>query len=124
MIRALMIFAFVTTQVHAFTIPEVEQVGRCQKGIASAGAKFALKSIRATLKCTNAVTDCQVQCDYGVFGPSCNSSGAPCCDSDDTGSNTAFAFCMADATTLCAEQNANINGDELTKQAKIVQTCG
>ena len=124
MIRAMMALTLLATQVGAISIPEVEQIGRCQKGIASAGAKFALKTIRATLKGTNAVTECQVQCDYGVFGPSCNTSGPPCCDSDDTGSNTAFGLCMLGADAQCSEQDANINEFELSKQTRIINSCG
>ena len=124
MIRTmLMAMTVLASQVDAVSIPEVEQIGRCQKGIASAGAKFALKTIRATLKCTNAVTECQVQCDYGVFGPSCNTSSPPCCDSDDTASNSAFGVCMLEANTVCTDQNGNIAEFEASKQAKIIASC-
>jgi len=107
----------------AFTIPEVQTVARCQKQFAGAGAKFAEKVIRATLKCTNAVIECQVQCDYGVFGPSCDTSPPPCCDSDDPGSNVAFGECMDEADQECADQNAKIALFETQKQAKITNAC-
>jgi hypothetical protein len=107
----------------AFTVPEVDQVARCQKAIAAGGAKFAQKTIRATLKCTSAVIECQVQCDYGVFGPSCTTDPPPCCDSDDPGSNVAFGECMADADDECISQNAKIAIYETQKQAKIINGC-
>src|SRR5262249_11443279 len=107
----------------AVTIPEVQLVAHCQKQFASAGAKFAEKVIRATLKCTNEVVECQVQCDYGVFGPSCDTSPPPCCDSDDPGSNQAFGECMAEADQECTEQNNKISLYESQKQAKIVNAC-
>jgi hypothetical protein len=124
MLRIVLALGLLATQAVAISIPEVEQIGRCQKGIASAGAKFALKSIRSTLKCTNAVAECQIQCDYGVFGPSCNTSGPPCCDSDDPNSNTAFGLCMLAADAVCSEQDANIDEYELSKQTKIINSCG
>ena len=119
----LLVVTVLASQVGAVSIPEVEQIGRCQKGIASAGAKFALKTIRATLRCTNAVTECQVQCDYGVFGPSCNTSAPPCCDSDDTSSNSAFGLCMLEANSVCTEQTDNIAEFEASKQARIIASC-
>lgn len=109
--------------VGAISIPEVQQVARCQRSIAAAGAKFAMKNIRAVLKCTNGVADCQIQCDYGVFGPSCNDGPPPCCDSDDPGSNSAFGACMAKADEVCIDQDEAIANYELTKQSKITNSC-
>lgn len=108
----------------AITVPEVGLVGRCQKQIASAGASYAQKVIKANLKCTNAVTECQIQCDYGVFGPPCDTSGPPCCDSDDPGSNAAFGECMDDADAQCATQASRIALYEVQKQTKITNACG
>lgn len=108
---------------RAITVPEVQQVARCQRAIAAAGASFAMKNIRAVLKCTNGVAECQIQCDYGVFGPSCNSSGPPCCDSDDPGSNAAFGECMADADANCTSQDEHIAAYEAAKQQKITTSC-
>lgn len=107
----------------AVTLPEVNAIARCQRTIAGAGAQFAQRTIRATLKCTNAVTECQVQCDYGVFGPSCSNSGPPCCDPDDVSSNASFGECMAAANEDCARQNANIANYELQKQIKVTNAC-
>jgi hypothetical protein len=107
----------------AVTVPEVQLVAHCQKQFASAGAKFAEKVIRATLKCTDAVVECQVQCDAGVFGPSCDTSPPPCCDSDDPSSNQAFGDCMADANAECDDQNAKIALYETQKQTKITNAC-
>ena len=103
--------------------PDISDVAHCQKQFASAGASFAQKVIRATLKCTNAVTECQVQCDFGVFGPSCDSSPPPCCDSDDPSSNPAFGACMADADAVCAQQDVKMAQYEVNKQTKIVNAC-
>src|SRR5690242_109194 len=84
----------------ALTAPaaaDITTVARCQKKIATAGADYAKRVIVTTLKCTEKVADCQVQCDQGVFGPSCDDNPPPCCDSDDRNSNATFAACMADA---------------------------
>lgn len=107
----------------AVTLPEINAIARCQRTIAFAGAQFAQRTIRATLKCTNSVTECQVQCEYGVFGPSCSSSGPPCCDPDDPASSASFGECMADADEDCAKQNSNIINYELQKQIKITKGC-
>ena len=80
----------------------IEQIARCQRKIAAEGAKFALRTIRSTLRCTNAVTECQVQCEQGVFGPPCDPTPQPgCCDPDDPESNVTFGACMDDAQTTC-----------------------
>src|SRR5690349_2930828 len=76
---------------------DIKTVARCQQKIATAGADFAKKVILTTLKCTEQIAECQVECDQGVFGPSCDDSGPPCCDSDDRSSNGAFDACMTDA---------------------------
>ena len=110
-------------EARAITIPEVNQVARCQRAIAGAGARLAQKTIRATLKCTNKVVECQVQCDYGVFGPPCGTNPPPCCDPDDPGSNVAFGACMEDADEECTSQNAKIGVFETQKQAKITIGC-
>ena len=112
--------------VLALTAPaaaDITSVARCQKKIATAGADYAKRVIVTTLKCTEKVADCQVQCDQGVFGPSCDDNPPPCCDSDDRSSNATFDACMADADSYCADQNDKIAGYELTKQNKIVTSC-
>lgn len=107
----------------AITIPELNEVARCQRTIAISGAQFAQRSIRATLKCTNEVAECQVQCEFGVFGPPCDTNPPPCCDPDDRGSNQAFGECMAEADEVCARQNTNIANYEIQKQARITGAC-
>ncbi len=101
----------------------IAHVASCQKKIASAGARFAQQVIRDTLKCTNAVSECQVQCDYGVFGPPCDSNPPPCCDPDDPDSEPGFAACMTKANDTCTEMDAKIANQETTKQAKITAGC-
>jgi hypothetical protein len=102
---------------------DITSVARCQKKIATAGADYAKRVIVTTLKCTEEIAECQVQCDQGVFGPSCDTSPPPCCDSDDRGSNATFAACMTKADEYCAKQETKIDGYEETKQNKIVAAC-
>ena len=102
---------------------DITSVAKCQKKIATAGADYAKRVIVTTLKCTEKVADCQVQCDEGVFGPSCEDNPPPCCDSDDRGSNQTFNDCMTDADSYCADQESKIAGYEVTKQNKIYTSC-
>lgn len=102
---------------------DITSVARCQKKIATAGADYAKRVIVTTLKCTEAIAKCQVQCDLGAFGPSCDDSAPPCCDSDDRASNATFAACMADTDEYCADQEGKIDGYEETKQNKIIAAC-
>jgi len=102
---------------------DITSVARCQKKIATAGADYAKRVIVTTLKCTEKVAECQVQCDQGVFGPSCDNSPPPCCDSDDRSSNDEFAACMTESDAYCAEQDGKINDYEATKQNKIISAC-
>jgi len=110
----------------AFAVPasaDITSVARCQKKIATAGADFAKRVIVTTLKCTEEVSECQVQCEEGVFGPSCENNPPPCCDPDDRGSNAAFDACMTDADAYCEDQDDKIADYELTKQNKIIAAC-
>lgn len=110
----------------AFTAPaaaDITSVARCQKKIATAGADYAKRVIVETLKCTEEVSECQVQCDEGVFGTPCDDGPPPCCDSDDRGSNAAFDACMTAADAFCADREQKIAGYETTKQNKIVAAC-
>lgn len=102
---------------------EINNIAKCQRKIAQAGAQFAQRVIRSTLKCTNEVAECQIQCDYGVFGPSCDTSAPPCCDSDDPASNQAFGECMDHANTICFQENAKIPVYEDQKQNAISAAC-
>jgi hypothetical protein len=102
---------------------DIMSVARCQKKIATAGADYAKRVIVTTLKCTEEVAECQVQCDEGVFGPSCDDNPPPCCDSDDRSSNATFDACMTDADDFCAGQEAKIVSYEESKQNKIIAAC-
>src|SRR6185295_3288906 len=96
---------------------------RCQKAFAREGARFAKRVLDSTLRCTIGITECQVQCDLGVFGPSCNDSPPPCCDSDDTGSNAAFADCMASAQETGDTETQKQAGYESSKVSNIALRC-
>lgn len=108
---------------------DITSVARCQKKLATAGAQFAVKVIKSTLKCTNEIVECQVQCEQGVFGPVCTSNPPPdppgCCDPDDVEpfENSAFAECMANADTVCAQQDVLMAKAEVNKQTKIISGC-
>ncbi len=102
---------------------DITSVARCQKKIATAGADYAKRVIVTTLKCTEEVAECQVQCEEGVFGPSCETNPPPCCDPDDRNSNATFDACMDEADEYCADQEAKIAAYETTKQNKIVASC-
>jgi hypothetical protein len=102
----------------------IDEIARCQKKIAGEGARFAQKSLSALLKCTVEVTDCQLQCEEGVFGPPCDEPPQPgCCDPDDPSSNSAFQSCMDDAERVCDIQEAKIAQYENNKQARITTAC-
>ncbi len=101
----------------------ISRIAGCQKKIASAGARFAQQVIRDTLKCTNEVAKCQVQCELGAFGPSCDNSPPPCCDSDDPDSTVGFHDCMAHADETCTDMDAKIVQQESVKQTKITNSC-
>ncbi len=97
---------------------------RCQKKIAGEGARFAQKSLSALLKCTVEVTDCQLQCEEGAFGPPCEDPPQPgCCDPDEPSSNQAYQDCMEEADRVCDIQEAKIAKYELNKQTRITTAC-
>ncbi len=102
---------------------ELQKLLRCQKTIARAGARYAFTVVTRTLKCTNAVVACQVDCDNGVFGPSCATNPPPCCDSDDPSSNQQFQSCMDDANATCAQEQSRIDLAEARKRKKIENAC-
>src|SRR5262249_40579728 len=97
---------------------DVATIGKCQRKIASEGAKFAMRTIQATLKCTDEVSRCQIQCDAGTYGPPCSSNPPPCCDPDDVNSNATFKQCMDIAQIFCNAQTARIATYEQNKQDK------
>jgi hypothetical protein len=102
---------------------DISSVARCQKKIATAGADFAKRVIVTTLKCTEEVAECQVQCEEGVFGPSCETYPPPCCDPDDRNSNATFDACMDEADEFCAGQEAKIATSESSMQGQIFAAC-
>ncbi len=102
---------------------DIAEVARCQKKIATAGANFAKKVITQTLKCTEEVSVCQVQCQQGVYGPVCDPAPPPCCDPDDRSSNATFNACMTKADETCANVTAKIASYETSKQEKILSSC-
>jgi hypothetical protein len=111
------------TASHAQITSDIQPLLRCQKTIAKAGARFANKTVKSTLRCTNAVVECQVNCDEGVYGPSCQSNPPPCCDSDDPGSNASFQVCMDEAEARCDKENAKIVDAEQRKRDSIASKC-
>jgi hypothetical protein len=107
----------------AIDIERLSLIASCQKKIASAGARFSMQVIKETLKCTNEIAECQLQCEAGVFGPPCDSNPPPCCDPDDRNSNAAFGACMDDADEVCAGVDAKIAKHETSKQERITAGC-
>jgi hypothetical protein len=123
-VAALSIFVFrLGANADSTATLEVNKIAKCQRKIAQAGAQFAQRVIRSTLKCTNEVAECQVQCDFGVFGPSCDNSPPPCCDSDDPSSNQAFGACMDHANTICSVEDEKMVLYEDQKQNAISAAC-
>jgi hypothetical protein len=103
---------------------DISDLAQCQKAIGREGARFAQRVIRSTLKCTNAVTKCQIQCEQGVFGPPCDPVPVPgCCDVDDPPSNAPYNVCMTGAQTLCDSQMLRIAVAESNKQVNITRIC-
>jgi hypothetical protein len=102
---------------------ELADVAKCQKGFAREGAKFALRVLRSNLRCTDGISECQIECELGQFGASCDNSPPPCCDSDDTGSNAEFADCMSKAQSDCDVEASKRTAYELSKQDHIKSAC-
>jgi hypothetical protein len=120
---ALLVVVLGAAPVVAQSVADIDDIARCQRRFAKEGAKFAQKVIRATLDCSLAVSECQVQCDAGVFGPPCDSNPPPCCDSDDRNSNVTFDACMIDADAKCATSNLKIGIYEANKVKNITSSC-
>lgn len=102
---------------------ELDHLIACQKAIARAGARFAFITVQRTLDCTNELVECQVKCEEGVFGPSCDESPPPCCDPEDRESNPQFGACMTAADGICAKNEVKIAAAEATKRARITSAC-
>lgn len=121
------VLLLVTSAAAQNELDRISLIAGCQKKIASAGARFAMQVIKETLKCTNGVAECQLECDYGAFGPPCTSNPPPdppgCCDSDDRTSNTAFDACMTAADALCAQSDVKIATAETKKQDRMTSGC-
>jgi hypothetical protein len=103
---------------------DISDLVRCQSRFAVAGARFANRSIKLTLKCANAISSCQIQCEQGAFGPPCEEPPVPpCCDPDDPNSNAAYEACLDEADVLCQEKAEKIEAEELKKQQRITIAC-
>jgi hypothetical protein len=102
---------------------EVNKLLTCQKQIAIQGARFAKTVVKNTLRCTNGIVECQINCDEGVYGPSCQTSPPPCCDSEDPGSNASFGDCMTDAEADCVALEEKTDAAEVRKQLGITNGC-
>jgi hypothetical protein len=120
---ALALGVFLAPTIHAQSVADIDDIARCQRRFAKEGAKFAQRVIRQTLECSLAVSECQVQCDAGVFGPPCDTNPAPCCDPDDRSSNATFDACMAGADYDCAKANDKIALYEAQKVKNITNSC-
>jgi len=108
----------------ALAAADISHQARCQRRIAGEGATFAMRVIRATLKCTQGVAECQIECEEGAFGPPCDPVPQPgCCNPDDPSSNGAFGACMDAAQAVCDQQTAKIDTYELNKQTHITTGC-
>ena len=117
----LLVFAFVVPrEAGALGIADVAQ---CQRKFASAGAQFASRLVNFTLKCTTKVSQCQIECEEGLFGPSCDANPPPCCDVDDPLSNGGYEQCLDEAQIICDKMAAKIVDAETIKQIKIVSAC-
>jgi hypothetical protein len=93
---------------------DVQHLGTCQKKINGEGAKFAEKTLKSTLKCTETTDNCLIQCEAGVWGS---------CDPDNSGSNAQFASCLAAAQVVCDTETAKNTLWEQQKSAKIIAAC-
>lgn len=119
----IVIVAMVMVPLAAVAQSDIKPLLKCQKQIAKAGARYANTVIKRTLRCTNEIIECQINCDNGVYGPVCGTNPPPCCDSDDRLSNAQFGACMDDADARCAREEGKITDAEITKRAKITRAC-
>jgi hypothetical protein len=101
----------------------IKDIARCQKKFAAAGARYAMQVIKTNLKCTTAISQCQIECELGAFGPPCDTNPPPCCDPDDVGSNGGFAACMNEAQEICDRMEEKKLIAEAVKQIKIIGAC-
>lgn len=108
---------------NAIAQTDIKPLLKCQKQIARAGAHYANVVVKRTLRCTNKIAECQINCDNGVYGPSCTDNPPPCCDSDDRNSNTQFSSCMDEADSRCLKETDRIADAEISKRGKIQRSC-
>lgn len=121
--RRLVLVPLLVVALAAPAAADLATLAKCQKTFAKEGAKFALRVLRSNLRCTDGISECQIECELGQFGPPCDSAPPPCCDPDDTGSNAAFAACMAAAQVTCDEEAAKRALYEAQKQDRITSAC-
>jgi hypothetical protein len=118
------LFALAVASLPATAFADIVEVAKCQKTFAREGAKFAQRVIKGTLRCTNEIAECQIQCEEGVYGPPCDPNPAPgCCDPDDPSSNGAFQTCMTIAQAVCDIETAKIDDYEAKKVDAITKGC-
>ncbi len=102
----------------------VDEMAHCQRRIAAQGARYAQRVINSNLRCTNAVTECQVSCEQGVFGPPCDPTPQPgCCDPDDPPGNASYNACLQAAQQLCDQETAKRANWEAVKVNNIIIAC-
>jgi len=115
--------------VAALIIPQdasalaVREVAQCQKKFASAGAQFASRLINFTLRCATPVAQCQIECEEGLFGPSCDGNPPPCCDVGDPMSMPGYEQCLAEAQVICDRMTEKIADAEVIKQVRVINAC-
>ncbi len=98
----------------------------CQRKIASEGTRFAQRTLKAELKCTDATDTCLINCEAGVYGPVCGEPPTPpCCNPDNPNSplNQDFLDCTTAAQATCLEQTIKMDNWELSKQTHITSSC-
>jgi hypothetical protein len=102
----------------------IDEIAKCQKRMAAQGARYAQRVINSNLRCTNAVTECQVECEQGVFGPPCDPTPQPgCCDPDDPPGNVSYNACLQAAQQLCDQETAKRANWETVKVNNITVAC-
>jgi hypothetical protein len=95
---------------------------KCQKSIAKEGARFALRVLRSTLRCTEGISECQIQCELGVYGPSCETSPPPCCDPADTSSKQHLCRLHGRGRGLWSVRRGSVTY-ESSKVSHIIAAC-
>ncbi len=102
---------------------DIKPLIRCQRKIARAGSTYANRTVRYTLRCTNEISECQINCENGVYGPPCGENPPPCCDPNDPGSNAQYADCLDNAQEICDKMDAKTVAAEQHKRDAITRVC-